>query len=94
MTATHAPPRIAVGRRDFFSIICMNSNQPASAKNNMPPANTVPPCQNTYNAMGVATNAVNIRVPSTIPPIFGALSRQNDDRVFENHEWPVEMSSE
>ena len=94
MSATHAPPKMAVGRRDLFSIIRMYSNQPANAKNNMPAANTVPPCQKTYNAIGVATNAVNIRVPSTIPPIFGALSRQNDDPVFENPEWPVEMLSE
>ena len=93
MTATHTPPTMAVGRRDLFPIICMYSNQAASAKKSMPAANTVPPCQNTYNAIGVATNAVNIRVPSMIPPIFGALSRQNDDHVFESHEWPVEMSS-
>ena len=94
MTATHTPPKMAVGRRDFFPIICMYSNQAASAKNSMTAANTVSPCQNTYNAIGVATSAVNIRVPSTIPPIFGALSRQNDDPVFENHEWPAEMSLE
>ena len=65
MTATQTPPKTAAGRKDFCAIICIYSNQAANAKNNIPAANTGPPCQNTYSAIGVATSAVNIRVPST-----------------------------
>jgi len=60
----------------------------------MPIAKIAPPCQNKYKATGVAANAVNIRVSSTIPPIFGALSRQNVDLCSENHELPDESDSE
>ena len=94
MDSTQAPPAHATGLRAFVFIICIYSNQATRAKNNIPAAKTTPPCQKIYRATGVAAKAVNIRVPSTIPPIFGALGRQNDDHVFENHKLPGENGLE